>query len=532
MKKFFKGYIFYSLVCDAVFFAIFSFWLVTALFTKIEVGSAPYYITLFVTFALLTGVKFLYNVLFIKKSGYEIGKDSIACRQGVIFKKFSVIEYKNIHNVTKKQNILQKLFNVASLSIDSGSGSAPEAEINIITEAREADKIIDEINNKRNESHENDIACKSVAAENLTAFGKENENKQGATDNTYRTVYVFTAADKLKLTVINVCRIIFSLIIISVIASATYFIIARSLPTNGTETVNDGGQPTIISAIICTAFIVAFLVVFGLIRAFLIYYKYTVKKSGGALEISYGLLSRTTNNFPINKIMGVKIAQNFVGRIFGYASVKLEVIGYLEDGDNNTDKDAYSAGTLFPLVKLTEADRLIREILPWYASDEKQFTPPALSPFLCAKLCLGVVIPSVAALYAVLVASVVFKVDGGINLYILKTGACLVGLYAFVAAMFIIVNAMLEKNFGGIAISTHSVTLYTGGLKRSKLVVEKKNIVAVEEITTKKRSERNIASYKIHFYTNLLADKITIKNVDSTIKDRIFGCVNSRKFDK
>ena len=62
----------------------------------------------------------VYYYLYQRTSGYEFTDKGIIATRGVLFKKKSFLEYHKIHTVNKKQGIIQKLFKISYLLIDSG----------------------------------------------------------------------------------------------------------------------------------------------------------------------------------------------------------------------------------------------------------------------------------------------------------------------------------------------------------------------------------------------------------------------------
>ena len=88
----------------------------------------------------------LYRILYYRLSGYELTEREIICLRGVLFRKRSIIEYARIHAINKKQNIFQRLFGIATLSIDSGSANTGhKAEITVIEDASVVDDLLTEL---------------------------------------------------------------------------------------------------------------------------------------------------------------------------------------------------------------------------------------------------------------------------------------------------------------------------------------------------------------------------------------------------
>ena len=89
----------------------------------------------------------VYRILYYRSSGYELTDNEIKCNRGVLFRKRSVLDYKKVHAINKKQNIIQRIFGIAILTVDSGSANTShQAEITIIEKNTVVDALLGELN--------------------------------------------------------------------------------------------------------------------------------------------------------------------------------------------------------------------------------------------------------------------------------------------------------------------------------------------------------------------------------------------------
>ena len=95
-----------------------------------------FFITLGISIALYA-IFTIYNILYYKTSSYSLTDKEVVCTRGVIFKKKSILEYSKIHAINKRQGLLQQIFHIGTLFIDSGStNTAFSAEIMIIEDVK------------------------------------------------------------------------------------------------------------------------------------------------------------------------------------------------------------------------------------------------------------------------------------------------------------------------------------------------------------------------------------------------------------
>ena len=114
------------------------------------------------------------------------------------------------------------------------------------------------------------------------------------------------------------------------------------------------------------AFLVAVMVMFVLIVAWLVsvvitlvnYYDYTVRIEDEKLMITKGLLEKKRNTLPLNRIQAIRIVENPLRQVFGFATVVVESAG--GNGENGRDKKI----ALFPLIKKQDCLQTLVQLFP------------------------------------------------------------------------------------------------------------------------------------------------------------------------
>jgi putative membrane protein len=83
---------------------------------------------------------------------------------------------------------------------------------------------------------------------------------------------------------------------------------------------------------------------------------FSVVRDGERLRIRRGLLQRRTASVPVGRVHAVDIVESILRQPFGLAAVRVEVAGYREE--------PAAAQTLFPVLRMTEVDELLRGYVP------------------------------------------------------------------------------------------------------------------------------------------------------------------------
>lgn len=501
MKKFSKSYIYYHLIVDFIIIFFMMLCFAVEVFSEEEgfnlLENLPKILLWFLgIFIVAYALKTAYSVLYVKMSGYELKENEIECKRGVFFKKRSILEYSKIHAVNKKQNLFHRIFKIAVLTLDSGSSNtAYTSEILIIESEEEIDNIIQQI--KLRQSGEKP-KTQSEADEKI-----EKEN-----------LYKFTAKRKVVYSLLNVLSTLAVILFISVLIVLGYYFVLPIAINSITGWDGIGILIIAIYALIIYFIIVLLVFVISLIASIFAYYKFSVYKTDSDIEINYGFFVKSNNTFKLNRIKGVVVSQGLIKRLFGFVTVKLEVIGYSEV--NGSEKSSESSGVLFPLCKESELEENLNKVLPDYIPLKKQDKPKKYFPFISWKTLIFSVIYLFCAFVTVF-DLVFFKVDSEIINAVIKA---FIGIYIVVVGL-IMANALLSFKNNGIAISDDKITVYGGGFTRTYTVIKANTIIGVETITTPLRKKSGIYSYKIHFRTNDQTNVIKLNNVDESISNKL-----------
>ena len=121
MKRFDKGYIYSSLLTDFFYSIFLVFVFLRDIFVDDEANPVDI-ATAVLIFAIACVIIYIgfviYRILYYKTSGYELTDKEIKCNRGVLFRKRSVLDYKKVHAINKKQSLFQRLFGIAVLTVD------------------------------------------------------------------------------------------------------------------------------------------------------------------------------------------------------------------------------------------------------------------------------------------------------------------------------------------------------------------------------------------------------------------------------
>lgn len=489
MKRFDKGYIYSNLLSDLFGSLVLVFAFLQNFFLD-EEAPAEDTIDALPVFAIAFAVVYLcfvvYRILYYKTSGYELTETEIKCSRGVLFRKRSVLEYKKVHAINKKQSLFHRIFGIAVLTIDSGStNTAYQAEITIIEKAKTVDSLMNEIN---------------ALKENGVRNADDSKEKVLLSDND--SLYRFTSKKKMLYTLINIASALFFTTLFGVLAIIVIGICKWMLRLDALGTWGEYFLFAVLITVGAMLMVSAFSFIGSMINSFVGYYKFTIAKRGNDIQISYGLLERHTNTFSYDRIKAVKISQGLVQRMLGFAAIKLEVIGYT---NGSGDDDSTELGVLVPFCKYDEIGEILGKVLPDYIPDKKQAKSVSYFPFVSwFTLILGIV-TGVVLLQAI-ATMLIFDVSSSV---IATVAFAVVGAGAVVLAVKAL-SAVLSYQNNGLAVSGGKITAYYGGFTKNVTVFMSKNLIAAENVTTPLRQKAGITSLVMHIKTNALSNEIKV----------------------
>ncbi len=513
MKRFDSRNIFYHLIMDLSYVFLAGLFFMDMIFEENEAGEIvrfkSEFLPLFIGILVLVYIAFIvYQILFIKYSGYQFTENEIICKKGVFFRKISRLEYKKIHAVNMRKNILQSIFKIAVITVDSGAtGAAHKAEITIIENSGVARKLMDSI-----------CALKNGAS--VTDEFKE----EGKEETLPESLYKFTSAKKFLYSFVNLLNALFVIICVGIVIALLFgaVVILKSRIMSSPENFDTLGILFIglvvfgISAVAIS--LLSF--VFSVIASFVEYYNFNIRKSNDSIKISYGLFVRHENSFNYSKIKGVKIRQGIIKRIFGFASINLEVIGYTRPSSND-EKDV-ETGVLVPFCKMSEVDEILGKILPDYIPSEKESKAKSFFPFVSWFL---LIYGIVAAAVSLLAFSLLYELSASAKVFCLV--ALGIGFVSFVIIAIKTVSAVLCYKTASVSLKEGKITVYSGGFVKQITVFNRKNLIAVERVTTPCRQKAGINSYVLHVKTNELTNEAYLLIHDSELME---GLCNELKY--
>nr|WP_251006542.1 PH domain-containing protein [Stenotrophomonas sp. ISL-67] len=289
---------------------------------------------------------------------YQIGRDAISVRSGVISRNRREIPFARIHNVVVHQNPLHRLFGVAELRLESAGGNRPEAEMRVLR--------LDQ----------------ALALEQLVRQRGQQTAAGGATDAhaTPANAAVSTGAaiptDEvlLQLGTADVVRIGLlsnrGWVVVLAAIGAAYQLFPRGAVDDAIE---HGGRQAfgyasnlhpatwvwVLAALVMVAGFWVLLRVLSVMMALLRYHDFRLTEHERRLTVASGLLTRMRTSVARRRIQAWTLRETAVQRWFRRRHLRIDIAAGV-----STDGERRDLRELAPLATPDACDALVQHLLP------------------------------------------------------------------------------------------------------------------------------------------------------------------------
>jgi putative membrane protein len=275
----------------------------------------------------------LWGFLSWRATTYEVTGGAFRLRQGVFQKNERTIPLDHVQSVDTVQGIIQRVFGVVEVRIETAGGGASEPDASLSALEREAArKLRREIEGSHRERTQEDagptVLRRLSTRELLVA---------GATSGQIG-------------------------IALSLLAVGSQFL-DNFFSEESVRRLVETFAPNWLMVVPAGTLLAWLLAIAGTVLA---YSGFTLSREGDFLYIKRGLIERREATIPLSRIQAVRISEGVLRQPFGLAALRVESAGYGEDAGVST--------TLFPLLPRSEVEELLTVAAPEFAVD------PALKP--------------------------------------------------------------------------------------------------------------------------------------------------------
>jgi putative membrane protein len=407
-----------------------------------------------------------------KKKIYCIQDEGIYIRNGIFEMHERTVPFSQVHTADISSSIVQRLFNVCKLDIDTAGGKAKESEISILLSKQEALRVKSLIFNVNKKRAEEEVEV-GIKIKKFTTSTKDLFVMASMSSNMLAGIFII---------------IVFYMNIVDKIPDAVKRK-AKAFSYNLIEDFNSKGMITYIVALILVALFISWSV--SVIITVIKYYGFTVTREEDNIRLSYGLLNKKEVTIPVSRIQSITIVEGIIKKSFGYFSLNVETIGYGKDKGEST--------MLCPIAKKKVLDNFFQDILSEMDINYELVKSPrkALKGFILFRLLDDIIIMSIIAIFAPY------------------------GQFIFILLPIIAIWNYIKFIDNGIYYDDDFIVMRYRRAARETVIIQKECIQSIEKRQNVFQKRKAVAKYKVNIAGDILGESYTVGYINQNYLEDI-----------
>lgn len=280
-----------------------------------------------------------FGLLSWRRFTYRVEAGELRIEQGIINRKRRYIPLERVQTVDLSQGILQRLFTIVSVRVETAGGGGREPEVSLPGIARDDAELLRQIISARTASErpeDGPLASPRSGPEIVRTLTVGELLLAGSTAGRVGVALTIVA---------SAFALVDDLFLIEEVADATSRIAGA------------------LAIVIFALAIAAFIWLLGVLGTVLAHFGFTLTRDGDNLLISRGLLEKRRATIPLDRIQAVRIVQGIVRQPFGLVELRVESAGF--------GKQAGESTVLFPLLRRDEIGPFLETMAPAFAHETR-----------------------------------------------------------------------------------------------------------------------------------------------------------------
>ena len=403
---------------------------------------------------------------------YSVASGAFRLRTGVFQKNERTIPLEHVQSVDTVQGVIQRLFGVFEVRVETAGGGAaePDASLSALDRAS-AETLRHEIEGARREPSG---AGEEAGPEVLRRLSTRELLVAGATSG----------------------QIGIALSLLAVGSQVFDDVLSEGFVRRVVETLAPNWLMVALVVVPAAALVAWLLAVAGTVLA---YAGFTLSREGNFLYVKRGLLERREATIPLARIQAVRISEGVLRQPFGLASLRVESAGYGENAGVST--------TLFPLLPRGEAHELLLRAAPEFA------VAPTLAPLPRRALGRYVFRATVPALMAAAAAA-------GASFFVFESAAGLLGLLLVPSAA---VHGWLRYRDAGWALERDRLVVRSRSLARATAIAPRRRLQSRGVVRSPFQRRLRLATFLAEVASGAGGTAVQVTDLDSDAADKLAG---------
>ncbi len=418
---------------------------------------------------------------------FTINNNEIIYYAGLINKKKLEIPLDKINTIDINRNIIDRLFKVSSLKIDTGAVKEIGQEIKLKINEKDAYELRDIINGLEN---------KII-----------NDNSKSPEDINKNSLYKTITFKEILIYALSKSKIFWAI-------GGVFFIIDfifnleetfnLSITNNVVDNIDIekafsiGLLRFVLIGILIFIVIYIFISIIYIIFEFVRLYNFTLINDQNDIKIKYGLLTIKEYSIPKDKIYAIRYKQNILQQLFKISQVEVVTIGY---GDEKNEQ-----AILYPMADRTFINSILKLLLPSFEfnGDINKPSKGVLSRFIIKR-------------------SVILILFLIVPLYFIIPNTILT-IKIFIFSILFLYNALLGylnyKNTS-LGVNKELIIASSGSIEKVTSVIKQEYLQSVEIKENPFQRKKYVCNYRLDIYSNKFGDMVIIQNMNRDLLNNI-----------
>lgn len=418
---------------------------------------------------------------------FYIKDNELIYKSGIINSKKLEIPFDKINTIDINKNIIDRIFNVCTLKIDTGAVKEVGQEIRIKVKKEDAYEIRNFINNSNDEE----------IYENLEVISNREEQEFFKTIS-FKEIFLYS---------ISKSKILWAFGGIFLIGDFLKKLEERFNLSIASDIVENVEVKRLLSIGLFKSIGLIILVIMGIYILisiiFMIFeiirlYNFTLIAGKNDIKIKYGLLTVREYSIPRNKIYAIRYKQNLLQQLFKIFQIEVVTVGY---GDEKNEQ-----AILYPVGNKNFMNLILKTVLPTFKFDVEINKPSkdVLSRFIIKRSVILIIFVIIPLFFIIPKVYLALKLIFFLILIILN----------------IFLGFLNYKNTS-LAINKDLVVVSSGSIEKVTTLIKQEYLQSVEIKENPFQKRKSVCDYKLDIYSNKLGDVVIIKNISSLLLNTI-----------
>ncbi|MEW8956852.1 PH domain-containing protein [Clostridium sp.] len=412
---------------------------------------------------------------------------------GILSKEKREIPFNKISTVDIQKTVIDRMFNICTVKIDTGIASINGSEFKI--------KL----------SHHMAMALKEIILEGRKYEDNINKDESIDKEDVHQVLNKDIEDNKIEASFKDI--LMYSLTKNKLIWSLSVFFIITEFLENIERIINISLLDKVLSFInienisnksigIIVVQVIGLVLFFYLITIIISvifdnirFSEFKVIKKGNRLNISYGLINQKEYSIPLDKLHGIRLKQSLFQQIFNLYSIEVITIGY---GDETGE-----IALLYPVANESIKNKIIRELIPHMEYKGEVFKPKrrVIARFIVKRFLVTLAIVTIFM-------NLLVRVDLTLRISI-----------GFMVILISIIRGYANYRNTSIGVDSNVIIISEGSITKKTTIITQNSVQSISKAEGPLQRVRGICNYKINIYSNSFGEVVTVKNLDNNIME-------------